>query len=156
MTTEQMLRHLNSANEIALEALAAGHHPFGAILIGPDKESILLRQGNVDTVRHAETELARKAAAEYSSDFLWECSLVTTIEPCAMCAGTFYWANIGTLIYGVSEADLKELTGDDPQNPTMALPSRTVINSGQKEIAVHGPFAESREFILAPHQTFWK
>jgi hypothetical protein len=28
-----------------------------------------MRQGNVDTVRHAETELARRAAAEYDRDF---------------------------------------------------------------------------------------
>lgn len=156
MTEEQMLRHLSSANEVARKAIEDGHHPFGAVLVGPDNETILMSHGNVDTVRHAETELARQASITYTADYLWECALVTTIEPCAMCAGACYWANIGTLVYGVAETDLKALTGDDPQNPTMDLPSRTVIESGQKQIAVHGPFPEIKEAILATHQGFWK
>lgn len=156
MTHEQMLRHLASANEVAIDVIQHGHHPFGAILIGPDNETILMRQGNIDTVRHAETELARRASIAYTEEYLWKCTLVTTIEPCAMCAGTLYWANIGRLVFGVEETDLKAMTGDDPQNPTMALPSRTVIASGQKKIEVYGPFPETKEMILKPHQDFWQ
>jgi tRNA(Arg) A34 adenosine deaminase TadA len=84
------LPQLRAANAIAREAAAQGHHPFGAVLVGPD-DTILMTQGNVDTVRHAETALARRAAAEYDRDFLWRCTLVSTFEPCAMCAGTIYW-----------------------------------------------------------------
>ena len=47
---------------MARDAAAHGHHPFGAVLVGPD-DRVLMRQGNIDTVRHAETELARAAAA---------------------------------------------------------------------------------------------
>jgi tRNA(Arg) A34 adenosine deaminase TadA len=56
------------------------------VLVGPD-DRILMRQGNIDTVRHAETELARRAAAAYPADLLWTCTLVSTGEPCAMCTG---------------------------------------------------------------------
>ena len=155
MTREQMIAHIREANDVARATAAHGHHPFGAVLVGPD-DGILMRQGNIDTVHHAESELARRAAAAYSPEFLWTCSLVSTGEPCAMCAGTLYWANIGRLVYGYEETKLLALTGDHPENPTMSLPSRTVLASGQKDIEVFGPFPEIEDELLAPHRDFWK
>jgi tRNA(Arg) A34 adenosine deaminase TadA len=155
MTREQMIAHIREANDVARATAAHGHHPFGAVLVGPDDE-VLMRQGNIDTVRHAENELARRAAAAYSPEFLWTCTLVSTGEPCAMCTGTLYWANIGRLVYGYEETKLLALTGDHPENPTMSLPSRTVLASGQKEIEVHGPFPEIEDELLALHRDFWK
>jgi tRNA(Arg) A34 adenosine deaminase TadA len=153
-TRDRMIAHLRAADMVAREAAAHGHHPFGAVLVGPD-DRILMRQGNIDTVRHAETELARRAAAAYPPQFLWTCTLVSTGEPCAMCTGTLYWANIGRLVYGFEETKLLALTGDDPANPTMSLASRTVLGSGQKDIEVHGPFVEIEDELMAPHRNFW-
>ncbi|WP_093155947.1 nucleoside deaminase [Aliiruegeria lutimaris] len=155
MTRDQMIAHIQAANAVALGAAEHGPHPFGAVLVGPD-DTILMRQGNIDTVHHAETELARRAAAEYAPDFLWRCTLVSTGEPCAMCTGALYWANIGRLVYGYEEEKLLELTGDHAENPTMNLPSRTVLSHGQKQIEVHGPFPEIEDELLAPHRDFWR
>lgn len=155
MTREQMIEYILAANEVAKGAAEHGHHPFGAILVGPDG-NVLMHQANIDTVHHAETELARRAAAAYSPDFLWTCSLVTTGEPCAMCTGTLYWANIGRLIYGMEEITILAMTGDDIKNPTLNMPSRAVIESGQKNIEVHGPFPEIEEDLVSPHRGFWQ
>jgi len=155
MTRDEMIAHLRTANEVARETAAHGHHPFGAVLVGPD-DAIMMRQGNLDTVRHAETELSRRAFAAYGAEFLRGCTLVTTFEPCAMCAGTIYWANIGRVVYGVEETALLALTGDDAQNLTMHLPCRTVLGAGQKKIAVYGPFPELEAELVAPHRDFWK
>ncbi len=155
MTRDQMIAHLLEANGVARNTAEHGHHPFGAVLVGPD-DTILMRQGNIDTVRHAETELARRAAIAYSPEFLWTCTLVTTGEPCAMCAGALYWANIGRLVYGFEETKLLALTGNHSENPTMSLPSRTVLSSGQKQIEVYGPFPEIEDELIAPHRGFWK
>jgi tRNA(Arg) A34 adenosine deaminase TadA len=76
MTRDQMITHLRAADAVARHAVAHGHHPFGAVLVGPD-DAILMRQGNIDTVHHAETELARRAAAFYPQEFLWTCTLVS-------------------------------------------------------------------------------
>src|ERR1700742_4021881 len=111
MTRDQMLVHLRSADAVAREAAAHGHHPFGCVLVGPD-DRVLMRQGNLDTVRHAETELARRAASAYAPEFLWTCTLVSTGEPCAMCTGTLYRANIGRLVYIFEDTRLLALTGD--------------------------------------------
>ena len=148
-------RLLKVANEVAIKAVEEGYHPFGAILVAPDQDTVLVRQGNVNTVQHAEAELARRAYLEYDPDYLWECSLVTTFEPCTMCSGTIYWANIGNVLYGASETELLELTGADPENPTMDLPCRAVFASGQKDIKVYGPVPSLKEALVAPHKEFW-
>lgn len=154
MTRDQMITFIRAADAVARDAVIHGHHPFGAVLVGPDG-GILMRQGNISTVRHAESELARRAADAYPRDFLWTCTLVSTGEPCAMCAGTMYWANIGRLVFGYEEEKLLALTGDNPENPTMSLSARTVLGSGQKGIEVHGPFAEIEDELLEPHRSFW-
>lgn len=157
MTPEQTLRHLRRANEVARRAREQlGRHPFGAILVAPDGETVLAEQGNVDTVNHAESVLARTAAQNYAPDYLWGCTLVTTVEPCAMCAGTQYWAHIGRLVYGMSERRLLELTGSHEENPTMDLPCRSVFAAGQKQVEVIGPVPALEEDIAALHRDFWQ
>jgi tRNA(Arg) A34 adenosine deaminase TadA len=156
VNAQQTARHLRRANDVARRAMSLGRHPFGAILVAPDGETVLAEQGNVDTVNHAESVLARTAAQNYSADYLWQCTLVTTVEPCAMCAGTQYWAHIGRLVYGMTESRLLELTGNHDENPTMALPCREVFARGQKAIEVIGPVAAVEEEIAALHRSFWQ
>jgi tRNA(Arg) A34 adenosine deaminase TadA len=155
MTDERAVRHLRAANRIAQAALDAGHHPFGALLVAADGETVLMEQGNVDAVNHAEAVLARRAAERFTPDELWACTLVTTVEPCAMCAGTQYWAHIGRLVYGMSEAELLALTGAHPENPTLDLPCRELFARGQKPVQVVGPVAAVRDEIAALHRAFW-
>jgi len=152
----QMVRHLRAANAIAQRALTAGHHPFGALLVGADHETVLLEQGNVDAVNHAEAVLARSAAATWSPIELWRCTLYTTVEPCCMCAGTQYWANIGRVVFGMEERRLLALTGNHAENPTMDLPCREVFAHGQKPIQVWGPVPEVEDEIAALHLAFWR
>ncbi len=138
MTPDPILCHLRRANAVAQRAMAMGRHPFGAILVAPDGETVLAEQGNVDTVNHAESNLARTAATDFPPEYLWACTLVTTVEPCAMCAGTQYWANIGHLVFGMTERRLLALTGNHAENPTMDLPCRSVFAASQKAIDVLG------------------
>lgn len=155
MTLAQQLQHLQRANRVARDVMAEGRHPFGAILVDADGQTVLLEQGNVDTVEHAESLLARRAAREFAPERLWACTLVTTVEPCAMCAGTQYWAHIGRLVYGMSERRLLEMTGNHTENPTLDLPCREVFARGQKAVEVTGPVAEAEADIAALHRDFW-
>jgi tRNA(Arg) A34 adenosine deaminase TadA len=156
MNNEQMIRHLRRANAVAQASVAAGHHPFGALLVAPDHETLLLEQRNVDSVNHAEAVLAREAARLHAPALLWDCTLVTTVEPCAMCSATQYWAHIGRLVYGISEQQLRSYTGAHPENPTLDLPCRQVFAHGQKAVQVFGPVAEVQDEIAHLHVGFWK
>ena len=65
-TEAQVLALLDKAQALAKRAMDAGHHPFGALLVAPDHETVLMAQGNVDSVNHAEAVLARDAARKLS------------------------------------------------------------------------------------------
>jgi len=152
----QIVRALRRANAVARAALDAGHHPFGAVLVAADGETVLLEQGNIDTVEHAEAVLAREAAQRFDEATRWSCTLVTTVEPCAMCAGTQYWAHIGRLVYGMGERRLLQMTGRHAENPTLDLPCREIFARGQKDVRVIGPVPAVEEEIAALHRDFWR
>ena len=42
MTRDRMIAHLRAADAVARDAAVHGHHPFGAVLVGPDGR-ILMR-----------------------------------------------------------------------------------------------------------------
>ena len=151
-------RLLAAAVERARKARAEGNHPFGAVLADAEGE-ILLEAGNTvvtgrDCAGHAETNLARAASAVYGRDFLRKCTLYTSAEPCAMCAGAIYWSGIGRVVYALSESALRGLTGDDPENPTLDLPCREVFARGQRPVAVEGPGEVPGAAEV--HAGFWK
>ena len=154
-TPVQIQRNLRRAQAVAERATQMGHHPFGAVLVGPDQETVLMEQCNIDTVNHAESTLARMAATNYTPDFLWSCTLYTNVEPCCMCAGTTYWANIGRIVFGMTEHRLLECTGSHGENPTMSVPSRYVFDHCQKAVELIGPAPEMEAEIAAQQQAFW-
>ena len=154
-TPVQIQRNLRRAQAVAERATQMGHHPFGAVLVGPDQETVLMEQCNIDTVNHAESTLARMAATNYTPDFLWSCTLYTNVEPCCMCAGTAYWANIWRIVFGMTEHRLLECTGSHGENPTMSVPSRYVFDHCQKAVELIGPVPEMEAEIAAQQQAFW-
>jgi tRNA(Arg) A34 adenosine deaminase TadA len=150
------LRHLATAIEVARRARANGNHPFGAILV-IDDEQVLRAENTVITGRdrtgHAEANLVRLAESELEPKWLPLATLYTSTEPCAMCAGAIYWAAIGRVVYGLAETDLIAMTGDNEQNPTLALPCREVFARGQRPTVVEGPLLT--EQARAVHDGFW-
>lgn len=157
-----MQDHVHYLMEAVKEAKLArdkGNTPFGAVLADKNGQ-IILRQQNVeitekDCTGHAETALARAASKLYDKEFLWGCTLYSIAEPCAMCAGAIYWANIGRIVYGITEKKLLELTGADPQNPTFDLPCRDVLARGQKKIEVVGPINDIADAVFEVQKNYW-
>lgn len=154
-------KYLKRCVEISEEAVANGNNPFGALLVDKDG-NILIESGNIeitekDITGHAETTVAKLAGKKYSKEFLWETTLYTTAEPCCMCTGAIYWSNIGSIVYGISEKKLLELTGSNEKNPTFDVPCREILAKGQKDIKVIGPIAspELEKAIVKPHIGFW-
>ena len=147
MPTDADLQLLRRSFDVAARAREGGDHPFGSVLVGPDGE-ILREQGNGysaegrDRTAHAERLLASWAARTLDLPYLQRCTLYSSAEPCAMCAGALYWAGVGRVVYGQSEKGLKKATGAHDENPTLDLPCRIVFEAGQRPTEVIGPLLE--------------
>jgi tRNA(Arg) A34 adenosine deaminase TadA len=135
---------LRRAFEVALRAREEGNLPFGCV-VADAAASVVIEQGNRalvpvrDPTAHAESIAAGLAARRYQPEELAGFTLYSSAEPCAMCAGAIYWSGIGRVVFGLSERDLLALTGSHPANPTMDMPCREVLATGQRDLEVLGP-----------------
>ncbi|WAJ31541.1 nucleoside deaminase [Antarcticirhabdus aurantiaca] len=155
---DKELDWLRHAIGLARQARARGDHPFGAVLLGPEGELLLEAMNSCgtegDRTGHAERNLMSEATKRFDADFMKRRTMVTSAEPCAMCAGAAYWAGLGRVVYGLSEQALKDLIGPHPENLTMDLPCRDVFAAGQRDIEVRGPLLESE--AAGVHEGFWR
>lgn len=156
-STAQIDNAMKNCMTVQERATSMGKRPFVAILVGPDNETILLSHQSIDHVNHAESSLARLASAHYPQPYLWQCTLYSTWEPCAMCVSTCYWANIGCIVYAASEARLAQLTGQgNEENMTMAMPCRKVLEGSQKDVDIIGPLQSWEQEVVRQSDQYWK
>ena len=85
-------------------ASASGDVPVGAIVLNIDGEVIATganqRELSHNPVAHAEIIAIQKAASAINNWRLDNCTLVVTLEPCAMCAGAIAQARIPRVVFG--------------------------------------------------------
>ncbi len=100
----------NDLMDIALAqaALAIEHDdvPVGAVVVRDGKIVAARhneRERTGDPTAHAEILAIRDAAGVVGHWRLDDCTMVVTLEPCAMCAGALVNARMGTLVYGASD-----------------------------------------------------
>jgi tRNA(adenine34) deaminase len=95
---------MDQAIEIARQAIATGDIPVGAIVVNKNGEIIGQgsneREANSDPTAHAEIMAIRSAASRIQNSRLDGCTLIVTLEPCAMCAGAIAQSRISNLIFG--------------------------------------------------------
>jgi tRNA(adenine34) deaminase len=89
---------------VAKSAVSTGDVPVGAVII--NKDGVIVgkgfneREANNDPTAHAEVVAIRNAAARLQNSRLDGCTLIVTLEPCAMCAGAIAQSRISKLIFG--------------------------------------------------------
>lgn len=137
---------------LAEQSRNEGHHPFAALVVDAQGNVLAeaMNASGSDRTAHAEMNALRLAAKEN----LQGATLYSSAEPCAMCAGGAYWAGVGRVVYALAEESLLELTGSDPENPTLSLPCREVFARGQREVEVIGPVREDE--ARNAHRGFWR
>ena len=78
--------------------------PVGAVILGPNQEIISFGNNQrlllEDSTAHAEIVAIRSANKSLNSWRLDECTLIVTLEPCAMCAGAIVQSRIKRLVFG--------------------------------------------------------
>jgi tRNA(adenine34) deaminase len=97
---------MREALKQASYALDEGEVPVGAVLVWGEK--IIARAYNQterlkDPTAHAEMLAITSATHSLGTKYLQECILYVTLEPCVMCAGALYWAQLGGVVFGASD-----------------------------------------------------
>jgi len=112
------------ALEEARAAMAAGEVPVGAVVLRGDQLVAATRnrmRETGDATAHAELLALREAAQVVGDARLGECTLVVTLEPCAMCAGAIVLARVGRLLFGAwdPKAGMCGSVGDLVRHPRL-------------------------------------
>jgi tRNA(adenine34) deaminase len=126
---------MRTALELAGEALAAGDHPYGSVLV--TGHGLMAERNRVvstsDPTAHSEVMAVRGAAQQWGLAATAGTVLVTSFEPCPMCLGAILEAGVAELVIGgrrtVGEAPL----GDYTVEGLLALLGRTsdlAVSSG--------------------------
>ncbi len=125
-------------------AARRGEVPVGAVLAGADG-TVIAEDGNriverVDPTAHAEILVIRAAARALNSERLVGSVLVSSLEPCAMCAGAIAHARIARIIYGA----------DDPKGGAVGHGPRFFEQPTchHRPLVVKGPGAEESAILL--------
>lgn len=99
---------MQEAIKVAKSASKTGDVPVGAIVL--NKEGVVIgrgfneREANNDPTAHAEVVAIRNAANRLHNSRLDGCTLIVTLEPCAMCAGAIAQSRISHLVFGAWDA----------------------------------------------------
>jgi tRNA(adenine34) deaminase len=100
------------ALRLAEKAAALGEVPVGALLVqgpldAPRPRVLALAHNRTesrpDPTAHAERLVLERAARKLGRWRLNDCTLIVTLEPCAMCAGAAVWSRLGRIVYGAPD-----------------------------------------------------
>ncbi len=141
--TEQDLAFLRQAIELARSAREDGRHPFGALIVNERGETVVAARNNAvrpkgDPTQHAEMVACGEAARLLSEAELARCTLYTSTEPCAMCAGAIYWIGVGRVVFALAETGLLRYTGSHEKIPLSICPAGKCLPAGRSRLLSRG------------------
>lgn len=89
--------YLAHAIELAVRNVEDGGRPFASVVVRDDEivaAGLNLAAQTRDPTAHAEILAIRRASRVLGTESLRGCRLYTTCEPCPMCLGALYWAEL--------------------------------------------------------------
>ncbi len=141
MSTDTDRSYIRKAQRLAEDALEAGNPPFGSLLVldgSVIETSTNTTASGDDITAHPELKLAWYAARELSEAERARCTMYTSTEPCAMCAGAIYYSGLGRIVYSVAGSSLPRIREDRG----IDIPCSEVIERGDGTTTVEGPILE--------------
>ena len=147
--TNPDLKPMRLAIEASQRAADSGDGPFGATLVSPTGDILLVASNNAKTAAdctgHAEMVLIRQAQAQFGLPALRGATVFASGEPCAMCAGALFWAGISRIVFAASQADIIRALG---ASPAMPIDSRTTLAGAQPAVQIDGPLLGNEAYAV--------
>ncbi|WP_462171995.1 nucleoside deaminase [Pseudoalteromonas xiamenensis] len=148
--------YVDLAIESAIKSAVNGNLPYGCILLSPEGQVIETGKNSIltkpDLIGHAEINLIQALKNKYSSDYLKQCTIVTSDEPCSMCSSAIYWAGFKRLIYGLSKQRFYREFGRDNPDWDFEISAKDILSKGGRDTEVIGPFLEDK--VLEMHKAY--
>ncbi|WP_020579933.1 nucleoside deaminase [Actinopolymorpha alba] len=145
---------LREAIRLALDNAAAGHPPFGALVVRDGQviaTGVNTAEQVSDPTAHAEIEAVRAACRELNTLDLSGAIVVSSCEPCAMCHTVCAVAGITRIIYAAPKEFVPDLGGTPrPDLVEMQAVLRGLAGDSIQHIATPGadePFTRFVETI---------
>lgn len=138
-------QYMKYAIKEAEASLREGNNGFGAVIL---KDDVILASAHdredslSDPTSHAEMNAVREACSKHGKK-LTGCTLVSTHEPCPMCAFAIVWAGITEVIYGYSIDDALA-----QGRKRIALPCKEAFRLAGADISVQGGVLQEECSVL--------
>lgn len=122
---------MKEALKEARKAASKDEVPVGVVVVCDNRA--IARAHNLtetlhDVTAHAEMQAITSAAHALGGKYLDECTLYVTLEPCVMCAGALFWAQMGRVVYGASDPKRGYLSGGVKLHPKTEITGGVLAN----------------------------
>lgn len=155
---ERDATYLRQAIALSRTARQRGNRPFGSVIVAPD--GTVLGAGwnsngeSGDCTAHAEVQAIREACQRHDRTTLEQATLYASGEPCVMCAGAIFWANIRRVVYGIDDQRLRVFRGERLDQRDVELSCRDVFRAAPFAVECTGPSLVDE--ASQPHVGAWK
>lgn len=155
---ERDATYLRQAIALSRTARQRGNRPFGSVIVAPD--GTVLGAGwnsngeSGDCTAHAEVQAIREACQRHDRTALEQATLYASGEPCVMCAGAIFWANIRRVVYGIDDQRLRVFRGERLDQRDVELSCRDVFRAAPFAVECTGPSLVDE--ASHPHVGAWK
>lgn len=142
------IKYLERAFIVAERSFSNGNLPFGCILVDP--EGTMIEEGenlvitSQNSIAHCEIVLINKLAGKYEREYLGQCILYATTEPCPMCTAAIFWSGIGKLVYALSKEGYHGVANTTNPDHLFDMSSKQMLTHGGRKVEVLGPLMEEK------------
>ncbi len=130
------IKLMEQAIEACRTGIATGQSPFGAVIATREGEVICAAHNSVrsdtDPTAHAEINAIREASRTLGTMNLIGHYLVSTCEPCPMCASAIHWARLDAVVFGATIDDAREAMFNE-----LTLPAQQLYDTGGSHVKIY-------------------
>lgn len=138
-------RFMSMVIKEALSTEGDENTPYAALIVKQGRVIVCVHnetEKQLDPTNHAEIYAIRRACQILKTTDLSDCILFATCEPCPMCFGAAWWANIAQIVYGATIHDAARFESQ------IMLSAHTLNDYGGNQIIIQGEVKRTECFQL--------
>jgi len=144
--------YLRKSLDVAKQSMDNGNLAFGCILVGSTGEVLLEGENTVvtdnDAIAHCEINLVHQLKGKFDLDFLQQCTVYASTEPCPMCAAAIFWSGIGRIVFALSKEGYHSIAQTSNPAHIMSMKAEEILRSGGRQVEIFGPLLEEEAKLL--------